>query len=645
VSTYTQQQRLLQVTTPLGPDALLLKSFSGSESLSHLFRFQLDMLAEKEKPVAFDQVLGQGVTVRLSLPNEEERYFNGIVSRFSHANRDETFIHYRAEMVPKFWLLTKRHRSRIFQHMTVPDILKKVLDGLSVTFEIQGAFDERDYCVQYRESDFDFASRLMEEEGIYYFFNHTADKHNLVLGNTPSSHPDLPGDAAIIYEEIAGGTRDEERISEWEKIQELRSGAYTLWDHCFELPHKNLAAQKTILDGVAVGKVNHKLKLGGNDQLEIYDYPGEYAQRFDGIDQGGAERSSELQKIFNDNDRTVGIRMQQEALPSLLIRGAANCRQFVSGHKFNLTRHFNADGKYVLTSVSHDARDEGYRSQHAIDVTTHYSNTFTCIPFGLPFRPVRETRKPTVHGSQTAVVVGPAGDEIFTDKYGRVKVQFHWDREGRNDQDSSCWVRVATPWAGQKWGMIHIPRIEQEVVVDFLEGDPDQPIILGGVYNATMMPPYDLPANKTQSGIHSRSSLGGSGFNEIRFEDKKSQEEIFVHAQKDLNTVVEEKETRKVSKSRETTIHVDDTRTVETGNYFLTVSQGNRSVEISQGNDQLQVKAGNITTKAPAGASELDAMTVQVNGTSTIKLVCGASTIEMTPAMITITSPMIKLNS
>jgi type VI secretion system secreted protein VgrG len=645
VSTYTQQNRLLQVTTPLAPDTLLLRSFSGSEALSRLFQFQLEMLAEKDKAVAFDQLIGQKITVRLKLLNDEERYFNGIVSRFSHSGRDENFIHYRAEMVPQFWILTKRHRSRIFQHMTVPDILKQVLDGLSVAFETEGTFYERDFCVQYRESDFDFACRLMEEEGIYYFFKHSEDEHTLVLGNTPSPHPDLPGAATITYEEVVGGVRDEERIIQWEKIQELRSGKYTLWDHCFELPHKNLAAQKTILDAVSVGKVNHKLKLGGNDQLEIYDHPGEYAQRFDGIDQGGAEKASELQKIFIDNERTVAIRMQQEALPSLLIQGASNCRQLASGYKFNLTGHFNADGKYVLTSLSHDACDERFRSDGAKDPITYYNNVFTCIPFALPFRPRRETRKPFVHGPQTAVVVGPAGEEIFTDKYGRVKVQFHWDREGGNDQDSSCWVRVATPWAGQKWGMIHIPRINQEVVVDFLEGDPDQPIILGSVYNATMMPPYDLPANKTQSGIHSRSSLGGGGFNEIRFEDKKSQEEVFVHAQKDLNTVVEEKETRKVGKSRETTIHIDDTRTVETGNYSLTVSQGNRSVQISQGNDQLQVQTGNQTTKVPAGTSELDAMTVQVNGTSTIKLICGASSIEMTPAMITITSPMIKLNS
>lgn len=640
MSKYVQQQRLLQVNTPLGADALLLKSFSGSESISHLFRFQLDLMAEREQAVTFDELLGQKITVRLTLPDEEERYFNGIVSSFSEGGRDEIFTSYHAQMVPQLWLLTRQHRSRIFQHMNVPDILKKVLQGLDVSFDLHGTFEERDYCVQYRESDFDFASRLMEEEGIYYFFKHTEDRHVMVLGNTPATHPDMPVNSRIIFEEIAGGTRGEERVYAWEKVQELRSGKYTLWDHCFELPHKHLEAQKTILESVQVGKVNHKLKVGGNDKLEIYDYPGEYAQRFDGIDKGGGGKSSELQKIFEDNARTVGIRMQQEALPSILIQASSNCRQFVSGYKFNLTRHFNADGQYLLTSALHSATDNSYETELGGEGEYHYMNQFTAIPFALPFRPRRETPKPVVRGSQTAVVVGPAGEEIFTDKYSRVKVQFHWDRDPQN----SCWVRVATPWAGQNWGMIHIPRIGHEVVVDFLEGDPDQPIVTGSVYNATMMPPYELPANKTQSGIQSRSSPGGGGFNEIRLEDKKDSEEIWVHAQKDLNSVIEEKETRKVGKSRETNIHDDDTRTVETGHYFLTVKQGNRAVEIGTGNDQLNVMKGNITTKAPVGAFQLEALTVQIKGTTTIKLICGASSIEMTPAMITVTSPMIKLN-
>jgi len=537
---FTQENRVLKISTPLGKDVLLLQGFSGQEAISSLFHFHLDLLAENQTSVAFDKLLGQKVTVELMLPNEETRYFSGIISSLSQGGRDQTFTRYRAEMVPQFWLLTRRAQSRIFQTMTVPDILKKVLDGLDVKFDIQGTFQPRDYCTQYRESDFQFASRLMEEEGIYYFFKHSADSHKMVLANTPQSHPDLPGDSRIIYEELGGGTREEERIYRWEKVQDLRSGKYTLWDHCFELPHKHLEAEKPIQDSVQVGKVSHKLKVGGNDSLEIYDYPGAYAQRFDGVDPGGGDRASDLQKIFDDNGRTVGIRMQQEALPSVVINGASNCRHLVSGHKFNLTRHFNADGQYVITSLSHVAQ-HGYDAAGMDKADDHYSNMFTCIPFALPFRPLRSTPRPVVRGSQTAVVVGPSGEEIFTDKYGRVKVQFHWDREGKNDATSSCWVRVGTPWAGKNWGMIHIPRIGQEVVVDFLEGDPDQPIIIGSVYNADQMPPYGLPDNKTLSGIRSRSTLQGStdNFNEIRFEDKKGSEQVILHAEKDLLESVE----------------------------------------------------------------------------------------------------------
>src|SRR5437899_258619 len=297
-------------------------------------------------------------------------------------------------------------------------------------------------------------------------------------------------------------------------FQDLRSGKYTLWDHCFELPHKHLDATKNIMPSVQVGEVTHKLQVGNNGQLEIRDYPGGYAQRFDGVDKGGGAQPGELQKIFQDNGRTVALRMEEEGVLSLSIQGAGNCRNFVAGHKFSLTtlsgsleKEFKADGDYVLTHVRHAAKMSGYRSSGAEFV---YDNRFTCIPAALPFRPQRTSRKPVVQGTQTAVVVGPAGEEIFTDQYSRVKVQFHWDAEGKNNADSACWCRVGTPWAGKQWGMIHIPRIGQEVIIAFEEGDPDKPIIVGSVYNAEQMPPYALPADQTQSGIKTRSSLKGT---------------------------------------------------------------------------------------------------------------------------------------
>jgi type VI secretion system secreted protein VgrG len=399
----------------------------------------------------------------------------------------------------------------------------------------------------------------MEEEGIYYFFTHADGQHTMVLANTPQKHPDLKG---IRYEEASGGTREDERIVSWQKVQELRTGKYTLWDHHFQAPDKTLEAKESGVSSMQVGKVSHQLVVEANRDLELYDFPGEYAQRFDGINRGGGEQTTEVNKIFEDNKRTAKIRMQQEEVSSLIIHGAGNCGHLLGGHKFKLDRHPTAEGEYVLTSVSHTAQAGDFRSDSTDEFT--YQNSFTCIPVSLPFRPLRNTPKPMIPGTQTAVVVGPAGEEIFTDKFGRVKVQFFWDRDGKKDEQSSCWVRVATAWAGAKWGGIHIPRIGQEVVVTFVEADPDAPIIVGSVYNSDQMPPYELPANKTQSGIKTRSTLNGGhdNFNEIRFEDKKGQEQLFVHAERNQDIEVEKDETHWVGHDRKKKIDNDETTTI-----------------------------------------------------------------------------------
>lgn len=535
---FVHGERPMKLTTPLGEDKLLLISLTGHEGISELFHYQLDLVSE-ENTVDFDKLLGQKVSIEWRIDEGESRYFCGIVSRFSQAERSFTLTRYSMEVVPQFWLLTRHVQSRIFQQKTIPEILKEVLTGMDVTYETVGTFEQRDYCTQYRESDFHFASRLMEEEGIYYYFKHDSSGHKMVIGNTPQSHPDLPG-GDVPYEEATGGVRDEARVWHWEKIQDLRSGKYTLWDHCFELPGKHLEAGRAVQESVTLGRATHKLQVGGNTGFEVYDYPGEYAQRFDGIDKSGGERASDVQKIFQDNARTVGIRMEAETANALLIRGGGNCGQFTPGYKFGLARHFSDGGKFVLVSVDHVARqplatDRGHGDPF------EYDNRFTAIPFAIPYRPARVTTIPTVRGSQTATVVGPSGEEIFTDKYGRIKVQFHWDRQGQLDAGSSCWVRVATPWAGKQWGMIHIPRIGQEVVVDFLEGHPDQPIVVGSVYNADQMPPYKLPDRKTKSGVRSRSSKAGvkANANEIRFEDLKGSEQVFMNAEKNMDVNVE----------------------------------------------------------------------------------------------------------
>jgi type VI secretion system secreted protein VgrG len=553
--------------------------------------------------------------------------------------------------VPAAFLLSRKTQSRIFQHKKVyPDILKEVLrgvDGLDVVWEIDGTFENRDYCVQYRESDFAFASRLMEEEGIYYFFKHNDGSHTMVVANSKGSHADLPGQKTLIFEAVGGGTREEDRVNAWEKSQELRSSKVKLWDHCFELPHKHLEAPADIQASVAAGKSSHKLNVAANAPLELYDFPGGYAQRFDGVNKSGGEQPAEIQKIFQDNTRTADLRMQSEASASILVHAASNCRQMVSGHTFTLQRHFEGDGSWVVYQVSHTASE-------AADLRSggggfSYQNHFSCFPVDLPFRPPRLTPRPTVMGTQTAVVVGPSGEEIFTDKYGRIKVQFHWDREGKRDPDSSCWIRVATPWAGQKWGAIHIPRIGQEVVVDFLEGDPDQPIVIGSVYNAECMPPYDLPSHKTQSGIKSRSTLGGGppNYNEIRFEDKKGSELLTIHAERNQEISVEADEAHSVGHDRSKTIGHDETTKVghdrtETVANNETITIGLNRTETVVNNEMITigvnrtetVGANEVVTIGAARTETIGAADVLTVGGARVVTVGGAEAITVGGALV-----------
>ncbi len=543
---FTQENRALTVTTPLGPDAFLLREFKGTEAISRLFSYHLDLIAGANEKVAFADLLGESISVGLELPDGSQRHFSGMVKRIVEGGRATGEVEmigtsYQMELVPKVWLLTRRVQSRIFQQKAVPDILQEVFAGMDVDFQLQGTYEPRNFCVQYRESDLDFASRLMEEEGIYYFFEHrSGGVHKMILADSPTSHPEMPSESFIEFDEMEGGGREAGRIVAWERRQELRSGKMTLRDHNFELPQNNLEATVPIMGRVTAGVMQHDLTVGEADANEVYDYPGGYAKRFDGVDPGGGDRAGDLQKIFDDNARTARIRMQQEEADSVVVNGKSACRQLVPGYKFTLVKHRNANGAYVLTSVTHTA-SLGEIGRSGSDSEFDYKNEFTCIPHTLPFRPARRTPRPRVDGCQTATVVGPEGEEIFTDKYGRVKVQFHWDREGNKDAQSSCWLRVGTPWAGKQWGMVHIPRIGHEVIVDFLEGDPDRPIITGMVYNPDYMPPWALPEHKTRSGIRTRSTPDGSGetFNELRFEDRKGQEQIYLHAEKNLRVHVE----------------------------------------------------------------------------------------------------------
>jgi type VI secretion system secreted protein VgrG len=664
-----EANRYLYLTTPLGDDKLLLQGFSGHEALNQLFSFHLSLLADNATSVDFDKLIGQKVGFGIQGEQKQDpRHFNGIVIELSQGARDRFFTQYHMTVAPEVWKLTRKFRSRIFQHITVPDILKEIFAGYDVAYETQDTpipFEQREYCTQYQESDFNFASRLMEEEGIYYFFKFTRGAHKLVLANTPQSHPDVPVESKLVYEVVEGGHHDEARIGLWEKEQSFNSGKCTLRDHHFELAHKDLEAKETVRDAVPVGKVQHKLKVGGNEDMEIYEHPGRYAQRFDGIDKAGGEKAADLQKIFKDNKRTAGIRMQQAEAPMLLINAGSNYAQITPGHKFTLQRHFNADGQYVVVQVSHHAAEGSFRSSDELQVEEHYDNTFTCIPFALPYRPPRVTARPLIAGPVTAVVTGPSGEEIFTDKYGRVKVRFHWDREHDYNADSSCWLRVATMWAGKQWGTIFIPRVGHEVVVSFIEGDPDRPIVIGSVYNSDTMPPYELPANKTRNGIKSNSSIGSGGFNEICFEDKKGKEQIRIHGQYDMDTRIEHDEKHWVGRDRHTKVIRDRVEEIDRDEHIKvgrdTVQQIGRDLHTTisgkmaaavTGSCSVQVTGDMIEqfsadqSTSVTGTCHIKGMNVVIEAATAMTLSVGGNSINLNPGGIQIIgTPMVMINS
>ena len=534
-SVTTQDDRLLSITTPLGKDFLLINRLTANEGLSQLFSYEVELLHEENDPgytptpVDVKSLLGQGVVISIAQRDKTKRTFTGIINHFSQGNRNVRFSYYYATIVPHVWILTQNMQNTIFQNMTVPDILKKVFNGFDISFQLQGSYNPRNYCVQYRESDFNFASRLMEEEGIYYFFEHSEDRHKMIIADTPQSHPDCPSKSTIPFGLKVPTDKDFiTSIKRWQTDHKLQTGKVTSWDYNFQLPTNKLDAVQPSLFTVA-----------DNQKLEIYEYPGGYARKYDGIAAGGGENAGDLQNVFPDKTRTAKNLMESLDAQYKTGSGISDCSSMTAGYRFTLFNHPTGDvnGKYIITSVTHETeQNPTYVTDDIIEQP--YSNNFTCIRFGEgqpSFRPPRKTPKPIIQGSQTAVVVGRSGDEIFTDKYGRVKVQFHWDRDGQVNESSSCWVRVAQPWAGNKWGTMFIPRVGMEVVCHFLEGDPDQPIITGCVYNPQTMPPYTLPDEKTKSTIKSDSSTGGGGFNEFRFEDKKGEEQIFFHAQKDMD--------------------------------------------------------------------------------------------------------------
>jgi type VI secretion system secreted protein VgrG len=562
-ASYTQTGRPMWLETTLGKDKLLLESFSGQESVSGLFHFTLELVS-KAPDVAAESVVRTPATIHIALAEGGSRPLHGIVSRFVQLGQKDGMTSYRAELVPWLWLLSLSSTCRTFQAKTVPDIVKQVFQDAGFSdfkFKlVKKDWQPRDYCVQYRETHFDFVSRLLEDEGIYYFFEHEAGKHTMILVDDKSMIVSAPG--ASVVNIVLGETSQlaKDGITQVELERSACTSAVALTDFNPLTPSTGLMA-----------------KEGKKD--EFYDYPGQYAVRAEG-------------------DRYAKIRLQERLAFEVLVRGDGSSRRLRSGYKFDLDGHYRGpmNRPYFVLSVSHMGTGAGHTTGDSSGFV--YRSAFVAMPHATQYRPPRAAPKPRVYGSQTAIVVGPAGEEIHTDEYGRVKVQFHWDREGKKDEKSSCWVRVSSTWAGKGWGQIEIPRIGQEVVVDFLEGDPDRPIITGRVYNAEQMPPYALPAKKTQSGVKSRSTKGGTtdNFNEIRFEDEKGKEEVYIHAEKDKKVVVENdnsemigndeaidvKKNQSVSVGKNQSITVGDNRTLSVGKNETISIEKNRSESVGE---------------------------------------------------------------
>lgn len=553
-----QETRLVEITTPLGDDVLLFHRMTATEELGRLFRFDLDLFS-KEPDIKFADILGQSITVRLTLPGDKKRYFNGFVSRFSQEGQVDEFHAYSMTVHPWLWFLTRTADCRIFQEKSVPDIIKEVFRDHGFTdFEetLSGSYRTWNYCVQYRETDFNFVSRLMEQEGIYYFFKHQKDKHVLVLADSVSAHEPFPD-----YEKLPFFPPDEhlrrerDHLFDWNIASEIQPGVYALNEYDFTRPKANLQVKSSI-------QRDHAHAV-----LEVFDYPGEYPDTGDG-------------------ENYVRARIEELQVPYEKAQGQGNARGIAAGSLFELTGYPREDQnrEYLVTTATHQITSDAYTSGGGEGTGQDYTCSFTVLHSKQPFRPARTTPKPMVQGPQTAIVVGPSGDEIHTDKYGRVKIQFHWDRYGKLDENSSCWVRVSHPTAGKGWGAVQIPRIGQEVIVDFLEGDPDHPIITGRVYNNDNMPPYDLPGSGMVSGMKSNSTPGGGGYNEMSMNDTKGEEKLTVHAQYDMDTTVEHDQSITV-KSGNRTLGVNSGTNTETikGNASLTIQSGSRTVDVTGG--------------------------------------------------------------
>lgn len=650
----SQAGREVSVQTTLGEDVLLLERYSGTEAVSSPYTFTLHMVSA-DADISGDDLLRTPASIRYTLPDGSSQFIHGRISSFAQLELGpDGLANYRAELVPWLWFLSLSSDCRVFQKMKVTEIVEQLFGDLGFSdfrWNLAGDYEQREYCVQYRETHLEFVSRLLEEEGIFYFFEHTEDAHTLVMADFQGAVKPCAGQAAArVVPRSTHRVDHEDTLDGLVVEQTAHTGKVELTDYNYLTPSSNLRAQ-----------------VAGTGPESVYDYPGGYGER-----KAGEGRAEVMLEGYEAEGRVV--------------RGRGTCRAFRPGYRFELGGHHSRslNGKeYMLLSTSHESPSGGFRSGRG-DSGEDHSCSFVAVPCDVQYRPPRLTPRPVVPGTQTAVVVGPSGEEIWTDEHGRVKIQFHWDRLGKKDENSSCWVRVAQPWAGKGWGSLAIPRIGQEVVVEFLEGNPDLPLIVGSVYNADQTPPYEPKKGGVVSGLRSNTHKG-SGYNEMSMDDTAGKEMITIHAQYDMQTTVEHDETNTVHNNRTVTVDVDHTESVgndqkwKVGNDQTGEVGNNQKLDVgtnqeeSVGSDRkvsvgsndtldvgqkLEITAGTEISITVGGASitmkadgtidivgmniTVDGLKVALVGKTEVSATVAASSVKATPASVEISAPMIK---
>ncbi len=616
--TATQKNAPLCIETSAGQDAFQLLELSWRESLGAPFEGNLELASDRDN-IDLAKLLMTTVLIRIDGKDGEPSYLHGHISRIENLGPELRLTRYRATIVPSISLLKQSGGCRIFQDFTTLDIIKKIFSNFGFSGQIEsrlsGTYAKREYCVQYCESDFNFLSRIMQEEGIYYFFEYTKQKHCMVLADDVQAHRSAAGSQSIEYRP-SHDTKLDEYLTHLNAAREFVTGAVELSDYDFQKPR---------------AKLNVKQMSAGSDaKWSVFHYPGRFTE---------SARGQAIAKIRQQSNDASGAWITMEG----------TARGVRCGNIFILKSHSSADRniEYLITGATIQAELGGL--EPGDDRPFSYHMSLEVQPSKLPFRPALTAAPAVISGPHIATVSGKSGEEIWTDNYGRIKVQFPWDLTGKSDENSSCWIRVAQAWTGKSWGAMSIPRIGEEVIVEFLNGDPDQPIVVGRVFNADMMPPEGLAAAQAKTIFRTHSTKGGdkNSFHELSFDDTKDSETIYLHSERDFKRVVENNDETLVGFEKKSpgnqalSVYNDSTIAIGQGSGEGSLQieiEKDRSVSVAKGNDLLKVKNGDLTIQVDAGAT-------LIKSAKSITLSCGESSIKLTPSKIEIVSPAIDIKA